>query len=35
MHGVEWIEMERFRSGKEILFPPNLVNKILLMRRVE
>jgi ADP-ribose pyrophosphatase YjhB (NUDIX family) len=29
LHWVEWVEMERFRSGKEILFPPNLVNKIL------
>lgn len=29
MHWVEWVEMERFRSGKEILFPPNLVKQIL------
>ncbi len=28
-HWMEWVEMERFRSGKEILFPPNLVKKIL------
>jgi 8-oxo-dGTP pyrophosphatase MutT (NUDIX family) len=29
MHWVEWIEMERFRSGKEILFPPALSKQIL------
>jgi 8-oxo-dGTP pyrophosphatase MutT (NUDIX family) len=29
MHWVEWVEMERFRSGEEILFPPNLVQQIL------
>jgi ADP-ribose pyrophosphatase YjhB (NUDIX family) len=29
MHWVEWVEMERFRSGKETLFPLNLIDKIL------
>ena len=28
-HWVEWIEMERFRSGEAILFPPPLTEKIL------
>lgn len=32
MHWVEWIEIERFRSGKEILFPPTLSQQILLKR---
>ncbi|MBA3662571.1 MAG: NUDIX domain-containing protein [Gammaproteobacteria bacterium] len=29
LHWVEWIEMERFRSGEEKLFPPALINQIL------
>ncbi len=29
MHWVEWVEMERFRSGKAILFPPALTQQIL------
>ncbi len=32
MHWVEWIEMERFRSGEEILFPPALSKQILLKK---
>ncbi len=29
MHWVEWIEMERFLSGEEILFPSALLKQIL------
>ncbi len=29
VHWVEWIEMERFKSGKAVLFPPALKQRIL------
>jgi 8-oxo-dGTP pyrophosphatase MutT (NUDIX family) len=34
LHWVEWIEMERFLSGKEILFPVNLLQQILQNREI-
>jgi ADP-ribose pyrophosphatase YjhB (NUDIX family) len=28
-HWVQWVEVERFKEGKEILFPPGLLLKII------
>lgn len=31
VHWVEWIEIERFKKGEQILFPPNLLEKLALI----